>query len=102
MCSTSRNARASPHEGIGSCLRTKTESGVWLSDLDSNQDKSLQRALCYRYTIGQSAGKFIVLGRFCKRKRGFYFVLAVILPPALRTLSNMGRDVCLPAWFSIA
>ncbi len=25
----------------------------WLSDLDSNQDKSLQRALCYRYTIGQ-------------------------------------------------
>ena len=28
--------------------------GDWLSDLDSNQDKSLQRALCYRYTIGQA------------------------------------------------
>ena len=26
----------------------------WLSDLDSNQDKGLQRALCYRYTIGQT------------------------------------------------
>lgn len=25
----------------------------WLSDLDSNQDKGLQRALCYHYTIGQ-------------------------------------------------
>src|SRR6266568_726702 len=31
--------------------------GDWLSDLDSNQDKSLQRALCYRYTIGQTAAK---------------------------------------------
>ena len=26
----------------------------WLSDMDSNHDKSLQRALCYRYTIGQA------------------------------------------------
>ena len=26
----------------------------WLSGLDSNQDKGLQRALCYRYTTGQS------------------------------------------------
>src|SRR5436190_5987503 len=25
----------------------------WLSDMDSNHDKSLQRALCYHYTIGQ-------------------------------------------------
>ena len=25
----------------------------WLSDMDSNHDKGLQRALCYRYTIGQ-------------------------------------------------
>lgn len=32
-----------------------SEGGFWLSDLDSNQDKSLQRALCYRYTIGQPA-----------------------------------------------
>ncbi len=29
----------------------------WLSDMDSNHDKGLQRALCYRYTIGQSAQK---------------------------------------------
>lgn len=27
----------------------------WLSGLDSNQDKCLQRALCYRYTTGQTA-----------------------------------------------
>lgn len=30
-------------------------AGVWLSDMDSNHDKGLQRALCYRYTIGQTA-----------------------------------------------
>src|SRR5580704_6062532 len=29
----------------------------WLSDMDSNHDKSLQRALCYRYTIGQAGTK---------------------------------------------
>lgn len=27
--------------------------GEWLADLDSNQDKQLQRLLCYRYTIRQ-------------------------------------------------
>lgn len=27
---------------------------VWLSDMDSNHDKGLQRALCYHYTIGQA------------------------------------------------
>ncbi len=27
----------------------------WLSDMDSNHDKSLQRALCYHYTIGHAA-----------------------------------------------
>jgi hypothetical protein len=26
----------------------------WLSDMDSNHDKGLQRALCYHYTIGQT------------------------------------------------
>jgi hypothetical protein len=31
--------------------------GKWLSDMDSNHDKSLQRALCYRYTIGQLHGR---------------------------------------------
>ena len=29
----------------------------WLSDMDSNHDKGLQRALCYRYTIGQGRVK---------------------------------------------
>src|SRR5205085_12098882 len=29
----------------------------WLSGLDSNQDKGLQRALCYRYTTGQNRHK---------------------------------------------
>jgi hypothetical protein len=28
-------------------------SGSWLSDMDSNHDKLLQRELCYRYTIGR-------------------------------------------------
>ncbi|MDB6109042.1 MAG: hypothetical protein JWR69_792 [Pedosphaera sp.] len=29
----------------------------WLSDMDSNHDKGLQRALCYHYTIGQTGVK---------------------------------------------
>jgi hypothetical protein len=29
----------------------------WLSDMDSNHDKGLQRALCYHYTIGQTVMK---------------------------------------------
>ena len=29
----------------------------WLSDMDSNHDKGLQRALCYHYTIGQPERK---------------------------------------------
>ena len=28
-----------------------------LSDMDSNHDKCLQRAVCYHYTIGQAASK---------------------------------------------
>ena len=31
--------------------------GKWLSDMDSNHDKGLQRALCYHYTIGQTGMK---------------------------------------------
>ena len=30
----------------------------WLSDMDSNHDKGLQRALCYRYTTGQRCHNF--------------------------------------------
>jgi hypothetical protein len=32
----------------------KAMAGEWLSDMDSNHDKLLQRELCYRYTIGQN------------------------------------------------
>lgn len=31
---------------------------VWLPDLDSNQDNQNQNLMYYRYTIGQSDGKF--------------------------------------------
>jgi hypothetical protein len=37
--------------------------------MDSNHDKSLQRALCYHYTIGQTAGK--IAFRECERKGKF-------------------------------
>ena len=33
----------------------KNEREDWLSDMDSNHDKGLQRALCYHYTIGHTA-----------------------------------------------
>src|SRR3954462_7065743 len=46
----SRNYRERPN-GNNAHLRN------WLSDMDSNHDKGLQRALCYHYTIGQYAGK---------------------------------------------
>ncbi len=41
----------------------------WLSDMDSNHDKGLQRALCYHYTIGQTAAKLDFLGGARKIKR---------------------------------
>lgn len=34
----------------------------WLSDMDSNHDKGLQRALCYHYTIGQTEMKIAFRG----------------------------------------
>ena len=37
--------------------KAETERQIWLSDMDSNHDKGLQRALCYHYTIGQTGGK---------------------------------------------
>ena len=36
--------------------RDKT-TPVWLSGMDSNHDKELQRLLCYHYTTGQTATK---------------------------------------------
>ena len=41
----------------------------WLSDMDSNHDKCLQRALCYHYTIGQRAPK--IDSRAAQRKGNF-------------------------------
>ena len=35
-------------------FRVKLRVKLWLSDMDSNHDKGLQRALCYHYTIGQT------------------------------------------------
>ena len=32
-------------------------SKSWLSGMDSNHDKGLQRALCYHYTTGQTANR---------------------------------------------
>jgi hypothetical protein len=40
----------------------------WLSDLDSNQDKVLQRDLCYHYTIGQRRRKLAAFQGACKEK----------------------------------
>jgi hypothetical protein len=36
------------------CIGDAFRLANWLSDMDSNHDKSLQRALCYHYTIGQT------------------------------------------------
>jgi hypothetical protein len=36
--------------------------------MDSNHDKSLQRALCYRYTIGHARANLIVRLDRCKLK----------------------------------
>ena len=51
---------AGKFEGLiqGKCeemLRVVSVEDKWLPDKDSNLDKLLQRQLCYRYTIGQSA-----------------------------------------------
>ena len=43
--------------------------GRWLSDMDSNHDNSLQRAMCYHYTIGQTAIKLDFLRDRRKIKR---------------------------------
>lgn len=41
----------------------------WLSDMDSNHDKCLQRALCYHYTIGHAGPK--VVSRRTQGKENF-------------------------------
>jgi hypothetical protein len=52
------NARSGLEPGSGSVpklLSGSTED--WLSGMDSNHDKELQRLLCYHYTTGQTGGK---------------------------------------------
>ena len=44
--------------------------GNWLSGMDSNHDKGLQRALCYHYTTGQAGTKIAGAGNYRKGKSG--------------------------------
>ena len=52
-----RNVVAVPIRGrLSQKLRTALRRlSSWLSGMDSNHDKGLQRALCYHYTTGQTA-----------------------------------------------
>ena len=43
-------------------------AGIWLSDMDSNHDKGLQRALCYRYTIGQQRSQISLFIADCNKE----------------------------------
>src|ERR1041384_5992952 len=62
--------------GLSGCRRLEVDQllvpsvccGDWLSDMDSNHDKGLQRALCYHYTIGQARGKLSPHGGRAKEK----------------------------------
>ena len=42
----------------------------WLSGMDSNHDKELQRLLCYHYTTGQGCAKGSFLALVAQRKSG--------------------------------
>ena len=45
-------AKTCPGKGAAGAPEVK-----WLPDMDLNHDKQIQSLLCYRYTIGQSAGE---------------------------------------------
>jgi hypothetical protein len=69
------HTQSAPFETIhqrrhGSEIRWQAEwiRGEWLSGMDSNHDKSLQRALCYRYTTGQAREK-VSLDPPCAKKK---------------------------------
>ena len=49
-------------------MRRNLKWEKWLSDMDSNHDKGLQRALCYHYTIGQTVGKIAFALPSAKKK----------------------------------
>src|ERR1035437_3828232 len=44
----------------------------WLSGMDSNHDKELQRLLCYHYTTGQDGYKLAAQRGWCKGKTPAY------------------------------
>jgi hypothetical protein len=56
--------------------QSERESGVWnwLSGMDSNHDKELQRLLCYHYTTGQQPAQITGPEVPAQRKntQGFY------------------------------
>ena len=49
-----RRVRNDPSGGAVSCESRQQPNERWLSGLDSNQGKLLQRELCYLYTTGQT------------------------------------------------
>ena len=63
----------------------------WLSDMDSNHDKSLQRALCYHYTIGQTATK-ITPRRLRSKFQVSMFKVTLVLRVARGTALPIHRD----------
>ena len=56
-------------ESVRDLLTPQNSENCWLSGMDSNHDKGLQRALCYRYTTGQTAGNRIDRAFAWKGKR---------------------------------
>jgi hypothetical protein len=58
----------------------------WLSGMDSNHDKELQRLLCYHYTTGQAGHKLATAPARRKGKR------ASLLPYAGNGINKAGRQ----------
>lgn len=63
------------------------EGENWLSDMDSNHDKSLQRALCYHYTIGHAETKVALTRRRCQEKIAFHQKFPRRFRPRLSTFT---------------
>src|SRR4051794_27147115 len=59
ICFSSKFIPGAGGFGRGNSLKAGHRTGWtdWLSDMDSNHDKLLQRELCYHYTIGQAGIK---------------------------------------------
>ncbi len=56
--------------------------------MDSNHDKGLQRALCYRYTIGHASSQINVSHRVCKPKIGRRRISRIRFEIELQRLKN--------------